>query len=152
MFEKFRKEQLERHAREAKKLENLETARTAARHLLSHDEIPQLEAALETLKRAHGDAEYPMDGTGAFCRELYERIGLLKRRAYEQALRPCTHCGGRDFRISNARDLEFFGALRLVVCEACGLTQLFWTKLASLPNDPFFSSTFRVPAGNGPFR
>ena len=152
MFGKFRKEQLERQAEQAKKLENLEAARTAAKNLLAHGSIPELEAALKALTRAHDDAEESLESSRPLCRELDVRIKMLERRVYEQALRPCTHCGGRAFRISDARDLEFFGELRLVVCEACGLTQLFWTKLASLPNNPLFSPTVRVPEGDGPFR
>lgn len=152
MFEKFRKEQRDRHAEQETKLAALEVARTAAERQLARDEIPQLEEALRNLKSAHADAEFPVDGSRTLCRDLDERIGMLKRRVYELALRPCTHCGGRDFRISDERNLEFFGDLRLVVCEGCGLTQIFWADLRKLDSSRYFSKTFRVPEGGGPFR
>lgn len=152
MFEKFRKEQRERQAEQATKLVNLEAARTAAKGLLAHGSVPELEAAVKALKRAHDDAEEPLESSRVLCDELDERIKMLERRVYEQALRPCTHCGGRDFRISDERNLEFFGDLRLVVCECCGLTQIFWADLRTLDSSRFFSKTFRVSEGGGPFR
>jgi len=149
VFERFRKEHAERLAQ---RTERLAAARATAKHLLDHDDIPQLATALRTLKAAWADAQHPSDGTQQLCSQLRDRIDVLKRRPYEQALRPCTQCGGRDFRISDERNLEFFGDLRLVVCESCGLTQIFWADLGKLDSSRYFSTTFRVPEGGGPFR
>jgi hypothetical protein len=147
VFERFRKEHAERLAQ---RTERLEAARATAKDLLEQDDIPQLATALRTLEAAWADAHEPTDGTPKLCAQLRERIDGLKRRPYEQALRPCTQCGGRDFRISHERAFERLGDLRIVVCESCGLTQIFWADLRKL--DSRFSTTFRVPDHGGPFR
>ncbi len=141
-----------RKLEEQEKLEAFEAALAAARQALASDDIAEIKALRRNLLSMWAQCGHPASyGTGTLSSELGDRIDVLSRRPYEQALRPCIQCGGRDFRISSPHNLEHLGDLRLVVCESCGLTLIFWADLGALTSR-LFSPTFRVPDGAGPFR
>lgn len=135
------------------KLEAFEAALAVAKAALALDDIQAIKDARSDLYETWAAADSPPSyGTRAMATELDKRLDVLTRRPLEQALRPCSYCSGRAFRISTERNLEYFGDLRLVVCESCGLTLVFWANLATLDSSRLFYPTVKVPEGGGPFR
>jgi hypothetical protein len=134
-----------------RKREELEAATSAAQRLLTSDDVDAIVRTLNALREMWSDAGYPAAEALEVMRALDERITVLKRRPYEQALRPCGHCSGRSFRISDERTIEQVGVVRLVVCDACCSTLMFWVNRREL-TAPMFGEPVLVPDAGGPFR
>ncbi|MBA2541238.1 MAG: hypothetical protein H0V17_16470 [Deltaproteobacteria bacterium] len=133
-----------------RKLEEFEAAgAAAAKRLLDSDNLPELQSAAKQIRNAWGDAGFPQGDALAIAGALEARIEKLKRRQFEQAVRPCAQCSGRAFRISEEMTIDNAGPLRLVVCDACRATVWFWVREGSL--EARFGPLVEVPSA-GPFR
>jgi hypothetical protein len=133
--------------------EELAATARAAKQALATDSIEELDRVGQALLDAWSEAGMDLDSDAAtVLRDLMRRTEQLKRRPYEQALRACTSCSGRTFRISDERTLEGFGQVRLVVCEDCLVTTMYWTNRSSLVISGLFGEPVAVPDPTSPFR
>jgi hypothetical protein len=133
--------------------EELEATARAARQALATDDIAELERVGRALLDVWSEAGRDLDSDAAtVLRDLGKRAEQLRRRPYEQALRACSSCSGRTFRISDERTLEGFGQVRLIVCEDCLVTTMYWTNRSSLVTCGLFGEPVTAPDPTGPFR
>jgi hypothetical protein len=137
-------------AQQAKRL--ADACATARDHIAGDDVVALTSSRAELIQAWRGASSENASEVFHLITEAERRIDVLKRQYFEQSLKPCRHCEGREFRISTERQLEHFGKLRLVVCVSCGLTQVFWADLATLESSGMFSQAFQVAPGAGPFR
>lgn len=134
-----------------RKLAELEAAARAAKGVLATDNLDEMERVASTLRDAWFDAGGdPSDAASGILFELRKRIEVLRRRPLEQALRACSQCGGRELWVSTERRVEELSYIRVVVCDGCGATTMFWVP--KIREHEGFAKVTVPEDSAGPFR